>query len=364
MSYSREHAIAFCTVFTRDQLACVVEFIRSSPSPQGEIAARKTGLSFAPPLLACADAGSALEPIDYENIFSFMTYVNAAALQRPWDVAAFAAIFELGAGLNSDYARQLAIGCVTPDSDVSGFSWRVLNALADLPFIPDGPIRAMLLEVGDRAAATLYDYMSTNGSHDTLYEWMRAGAAMREASKRELLRAQEAAYEMRALGRGRPDARIMGRATPSTAPGLTDLLGGLLGSGSTEGGDAFETGDSHEMNRSELSDRLNRAPIARTGYHSYIERGDPEQGFLPLIMSAVGGIGSMVGSMFGGGGGGGGSSASPPASRPASVASTSKTRGGRAFSSMRRSATETRTSPTASSILETVFSMIGGGGGS
>lgn len=361
MAYSRMHGVALCSAFTRDQLRAVVDFIRSSADPLSEVASVR-GATVTPPLLAYMDVGSAVEPQDVLDIIVFHTYLTASELQTPMDVPRLAAILQRGLGLNADYARMIAERCVTPDSDVSGFSWAVLNSLADIPFIPEGPIRRMLLEVGDRAAAVLYEYMRTQGAADTLYEWLLAGRQVREATKREILRSQEAAFELRTLGR-RPDARPItpdasipalpqSGSSSSSSSGIMDALESLLGSGTGEGGDPYEVGEAHDAAREQLK-AVVESFSRPTGYNAYarrVEQGDSyEQGFLPVI----GALGSMVGSLFGGGGGGGGGDRTPPP-----VAATSKTAGGRAFDSLRSSSRGRR--PDAGSILDTVLGFLGG----
>lgn len=267
-----------------------------------------------PPHWAIIDV-PALSPMDRLDIMNADTLYSSDELAAPHSTDDVSTALVRGWGLPKARAEAIANRVVTEDSQSKALTlatWQ--QALPDLPGLEDPKLKEGIARLLTESQGVISGLFGTTESwKDTLYEWMKLGAEMRQAKKREALQVAGMAYQATAAGlpeAGDPFEQGDEIGGDDLARAVNTLLGAQLFK--TETGEPMDEDAARGVIR-EFGDALDLA--ATSPYHAYAE-ANPEQGGLfgdifKGIKKAVKTVGSVVkavapmaltaaGTMFGG----------------------------------------------------------------
>lgn len=194
--YSNAHAAALLLAFTPDQRLAIFHFTRSSSDPERDVQVAQAASPAAIPIFRLIDVGDVISAENIGNWQAGMATMFASLFTKVWTQEEVQQIIEKGARIRGDYAKQIASQIVSPDTDLTDFSYRLLSTVAELPFVP-ARMRAFAPAVG-AAFSFLYSALgSKDFAADNSATMLRLGTSLNRLAVETLLTAAEAAYEAR-----------------------------------------------------------------------------------------------------------------------------------------------------------------------
>lgn len=290
--YSNQHAAALLLAFTPDQRRSIYHLIRSSSDPERDVGAAQAAAPAAIPIFRLVDVGDLISAEAIGNWQAGMSTMFGSLFTKVWTIDDLRQIIEKGARIKGDYASQIAERVASPDTDLTDFAYKLLDTVADLPFVPSR-LKSFAPGLG-AAFSFLYSSLgSKDFAGDNSATMLRLGKELNGLAVETLLTAAEISYE----------SRVSPKTLDSFGSTMQNIWQWLWGQGGgasplglpskTEGGD-IEMGDVDAF-----------GDIQRAARHlaSAYEEGDPdaaaELGFIAegagLALKGIGAIGKAIG---------------------------------------------------------------------
>jgi len=285
--YSNQHAAALLLAFTPDQRRSIYHLIRSSSDPERDVGAAQAAAPAAIPIFRLVDVGDLITAEAIGNWQTGMSTMFGSLFTKVWTIDDVRQIIEKGARIKGDYANQIAGRVVSPDTDLTDFAYKLLDTVADLPFVPSR-LKSFAPGLG-AAFSFLYSSLgSKDFAADNSATMLRLGRELNSLAVETLLTAAEVSYE----------SRVSPKTLDSFGSTMQSIWQWLWGQGGgasplglpakAEGGD-IESGDVDAF-----GDVQRAARQIATAY----EEGDPdaaaELGFIAEGATAVGqGLGAI-----------------------------------------------------------------------
>jgi len=288
------------------QQMLVLDFCRNAPGDViSDVADFRRAHAATPPLLAAVDTGGLLTPSEVADQLAGMTLAVGYWLTEPVSPENWSQMLQRTNHLPKSLADDVAKAQIsTPDSDIGAFYYWLADNLKDMPLAGQPVLGAVRL--GTAALRAIYgDFMGGNSKGvDTLYEMMRAGAALRNLAKRTALVASQSAmiHSGEAPSKADLDVQVQAQTIAQTiasalalgAGGMGTLAAGLTVGGMLQAaprallrsaGDPFaeEVGDLHSI--SELG-QLARS-LTPTSYDAYDSEVGGFRGFKRFLKKAA-----------------------------------------------------------------------------